>query len=168
MLTWALKDPINPSSGYAWQPADGPANATELQGEPISATAPATGKALVYDGTEWGPADVNAVKLQGEIVSSTAPTEGQFLKLVTGEDSVKRWTPSAAPSNATALQSTAVSATAPSNTQGLVFNGTNWTPADVLNVSAYSGSPSNTTANVGWIQIIIPGGSTPTFIPIYQ
>lgn len=170
VLTWGLKDPVTgPSAGYAWQPANaGGSNATELQGEPISTTAPATGKALVYDGTEWGPADVNAVKLQGEIVSSTAPTEGQFLKLVTGEDSVKRWTPSAAPSNATALQSTAVSATAPAATQGLVFNGTNWTPTDVLNVSAYSGAPSNTSSNVGWIQIIIPGGSTPTFIPIYQ
>ncbi len=175
VLTWGLKDPINPSSGYAWRPSG--ANAVELQGDPISATAPSVGQILKFVTGEdsinrWTPADAstNATQLQSTPISGATPSAGQFLSLVVGEDSVGRWTPVANPSNgnATSLQSTAVSATAPAATQGLVFNGTNWTPTDVLNVSAYSGSPSNASSNAGWIQIIIPGVSTPTFIPIYQ
>lgn len=179
VLTWDLKDPATgPSAGYAWQPANLPSNATQLQSTPIS---------------------------------TTAPSVGQFLSLVTGEDSINRWTPVAAPSNtnATTLQSTAVSATAPVSGDLLRFDGTSWSPFSGIvypywnisnyynigdrvahdgkiwvsttagtsntpstgsaywaeNIGSNSGSPSNQSTPAYWLRITTPAGDG--YMPIY-
>lgn len=68
----------------------GDGNATSIQSVAVSATAPSTNQALVYNGTDWAPADVDAVKLQGFDVSTTDPTNGQYLVY---NSTTQKWEP---------------------------------------------------------------------------
>jgi hypothetical protein len=142
--------------------------ASSLQGTPISATAPSSGQMLGYDGTNWTPSAVNASQLQSQPVSSAAPTGGQGLFYIQGEDSVYRWTPAAAPSNATTLQSTAVSATAPANGDLLRFDGTSWSPFSGIaypywSISQYYNAGDRVAHDSKiWVCTLANGSNTPS------
>jgi hypothetical protein len=159
-----------------WKPTAGGAgtDATALQGTAVSTVAPTNGQGLVFDGTAWAPAVAasNATQLQGTAIA-TEPNPNALEVLTWAQISTGggdyEWRPRPLPNfgNATALQTTPVSATAPAASQGLVFNGTDWVPTNVLNVSQYSGSPSSQGAPAGWMQVVVPGQESPCFVPFY-
>lgn len=70
----------NGSNASQWAPpsASSSANATSIQGKAVSATAPTTGEALVFNGTLWVPSTVNASSIDGVAVSGT-PSTGQAI-----------------------------------------------------------------------------------------
>lgn len=116
-------------------------NATSLQGNAVSATAPTTNYVMAWNGSAWtptAPGSANATSIQGSAVSTTAPTNGQVL--VWNGTSYTPATPSNA--NATQIQGVAVSATAPSNGQALIYNGSQYVPATP------SGASNNNVDNI--------------------
>lgn len=56
------------------------ANAKQIQGVDVDATAPTSGDVLEYDGVDYNPVPVNAREVQGETVSATTPTTGQVME----------------------------------------------------------------------------------------
>jgi hypothetical protein len=176
VLTWALKDPINPSSGYAWQPA--PSNATQLQSSPISTAAPSVGQFLSFVTGEdsigrWtpvaNPSNGNATTLQSTAVSATAPASGDLLRF----DGTS-WSPFSgiaypywnisqyynvgdrvAHDGKIWVSTTAGSGQTPST--GSTF----WAE----NIGSNSGTPSNQSTPVYWLRITTPAGDG--YMPIY-
>jgi len=74
--TGSTGNPIGPASGDLAGSYPGP-TVDGLQGRPVSATAPTTGQAIVWSGTEWAPAAVSSAVADadyGDIVVSSAGT----------------------------------------------------------------------------------------------
>lgn len=72
------------ASGSWRGPATSSGDASSLQSVAVSSDPPASGQALVYDGTDWGPATISAdsgdaTSIQSVAVDSTAPASGQCL-----------------------------------------------------------------------------------------
>ena len=157
-------------NGTEWAPGIANSNAIQIQYRPIDATAPTTGAALVWDGTNWAPADVNAVKLQGQLISQNAPASGNLLRF-NGTD----WAPFdgiAVPNwnNSTFYfagdyvfyigKIWFVTATA----VGVAPNGIESAFAELLGVS--NGVPQETATPAFWRYINTPSGAG--YIPIFQ
>lgn len=113
-----------------------------LQGVSVSASAPSSGNALVYDGAQWAPAalagDVTGsyvantvTKIQGVTVSATGPTTGQPLAY-----SGTQWISTALGGDISGaitavtvgkIQGVSISGVAPISGQALVYTGSAWT-----------------------------------------
>ena len=99
-----------------------------------------------------GSQAATVAKVQGRAVATTAPTNGQALAWVTASS---QWAPTTITAAGSAsgdlsgsypgptvaqIQGRAVNSTAPTSGQGLVWNGSAWAPASVVQAGAFSSS----------------------------
>ena len=102
-------------------------NANELQGNIISATAPASGQGLLWSGTAWTPTTI----------PSTTYTSGTGINVagtvINAQTTSALW-------NANELQGNIISGTAPSTGQGLVWSGASWAPATLTGTAISAGT----------------------------
>ena len=139
----------NGSNSSKWTPpqAVNNADATELQGVSISATAPLSGQALVFNGTLWVPSSVNASSIDGVAVSGT-PTSGQVIIASSGTAAAWGNQTAANGGNSASCSSTSFGTggtTVVSNTVGyftnymLLFTGSvNFTNSDAFTIQLYA------------------------------
>jgi hypothetical protein len=92
----------------------GNARIERIQTRTVSAASPGNGQALVFNGTQWAPANV---------VTSIPGLSGDLTGLLGGTGTN---TPRVA-----GLQGRGVATTAPTSGQGLLFDGTQWAPGNV-------------------------------------
>jgi hypothetical protein len=72
----------------------GSGDATSLQGVAISTTAPTSGQGLVYNGTDWAPAEINnATSIQNNPIAAGLPQNGSCL-VWDGTNAPNQWIPS--------------------------------------------------------------------------
>jgi len=121
----------------------------KLNGRPLSNTAPAMGDTLRWNGTTWDPTS-------GGISNAPRYNAGAGLELNGPTFSAKN---TQAIWNANQITGRNIAPTAPTNGQILIFNGTEWTPADVVAASAtpqaapietYFKNPSTTFGRVDY------------------
>jgi hypothetical protein len=149
-----------PSTGGDLNGTLNTARVTGLQNRPVGSTVPATGQALVWDGTQWGPQNVSggvsgvfgrtgAVTAQsgdysfGQISGTVG---GSQLPIAAGDLSGSLSAPVVA-----ALQGRSMSASAPSSGQVLTWNGTQWSPTTPVSggVGSVFGRTGTVTAQSG-------------------
>ena len=125
-----------------------------LQGIPVSATAPANGDALVYNGTEWLPGNSAAPVTSvfgrtGAVVAETGDYTAAEVGALADNAAVGGDLSGTVPDPTVArIQSVPVSATAPTTGQILEYNGTEWiptTPAATTNAGELQGVPISAT-----------------------
>ncbi len=138
-------------------------NADELQGNNVSNTAPTAGQGLVWSGSAWTPTTLAA---------GTSYTSGTGINIagsvVNAQNTTALW-------NANELQGNNVSSTLPTAGQGLVWNGSAWTPTTLaagttytsgtgINISGSVVNAQNTTAL--WNANELQGNSVSVGVPI--
>lgn len=126
-----------------------------LQGVPISATAPTSGEALVYNGSEWAPGSTSAPVTSvfgrtGAVVAETGDYTAAEVGALADNATVGGDLTGTVPDpKVSGLQGVPISATAPTTGQLLEYNGTEWTPttpAATTNAGELQGVPISTTA----------------------
>jgi hypothetical protein len=143
-----------------WQPSF----TAELSGVPISATAPADGQGLVYNGTEWAPSNQNpggqkwvggTAYQAGDIVvyqpNSTEKT--LFVCVIPTSDNDSPPTSSAwvrADANAIRLQGQTISSASPVTGNLLRFDGTDWIPFNGYAIPNWVDVTSYAPGDVVW------------------
>jgi len=149
----------------------GDVDAVKLTGTTVSTTDPTTAQALVYSGTEWAPADVNAAKLQGKPVSSAAPATGNLLRF-DGTNwvpfdgyAIPNWNASISyvPGDNVWYNGKIWNCVAPISTQP---PGPSTAGQWVETLGINSGTPSNTSSPVAWVNVQTSAGQG--WLPIYQ
>jgi hypothetical protein len=142
------------------------ATVTQLQGRPISVTAPSAGQALVWSGSQWTPQTVSGsggvTSAFGRTGAVTAQAGDYAFSQIGGTVSGSQL-PAAGgdlsgtltAATVTKLQGWAVGATAPSTGQFLGWNGTQWTPqaAPVTSVFGRTGAVTAQTGDYTFAQI---------------
>jgi hypothetical protein len=115
---------------------DAQGHVIKLQNRAVASSAPTTGQGLVWDGSQWAPANIDASavvlngdvtgpanasvvgKLRGVAVAATAPVAGQVLGYTGGQ-----WTPQAVSITASQVSDFATAADARISAQRGVVNG---------------------------------------------
>jgi len=109
-------------------------NANQLQGNTVSATAPAAGQGLVWSGTSWAPAALTPAYTAGTGLSLAGTT-------FSAQNTTALW-------NANQLQGNSISAVAPASGQGLVWTGTAWAPGTLTGSVISAGTGISIAAGV--------------------
>lgn len=116
-------------------------NAVEIQGVPVSATAPKTGQFLGYTGSQWAPENVTA----GLVVYTPANASLWFPVPSTVQSALDQLAnDSSDTGNAQKLQGICVYSTTPTTGQYLEFNGTCWVPMTII-ATQVSYTPANSS-----------------------
>jgi hypothetical protein len=118
-LASALNPILRNVQGDLSGPLESP-TVTKLQGRSLAPTAPQTGQALIWNGTQWAPATTSGgtVTLTGDV---TGPSNA---------NTVER------------IQNYNVSNAAPSTNDALVWDGSQWTPTAISTSSIYPQQPA--------------------------
>src|SRR5207244_3240811 len=136
------------------------ARVTGLQNRPVGATVPTTGQALVWDGTQWAPANVSGgvASVNGRAGAVTAQRGDYSFGQIGGSVAAGQLPASGgdlsgalqAPTVAK-LQGRTVASTAPSSGQVLAWSGTQWAPATPASggVSSVYGRSGAVTGGAG-------------------
>jgi hypothetical protein len=134
----------------------GQINGTELQGVSVSATAPASGQVLTYNGSAWAPAAASGGGGSSAFSAITGGTNTSAAMVVgTGASITPTGTGVV---SASQLQGTAVSAAAPGSGQVLTFSGGQWTPmapAGCFDVQRYGAVGNDSTDDTAAVESAI-------------